>query len=342
MIVEVRLPQQWCEKTSRNEHLMLKFSIDFLSIRWNKRAYGSSLIRMVIHMRRLLRPTATPVSINFDQLRKINKLPISKSKLPIYNTRALFVVTDKDFGTLPTAIQYLMKSTGLQFNQIDIVTPEHHLNKCSEILHLNKMVGPVLLGEETILSVGDLVGLKAISGERFGWIYQQLLKVQVALNSHATFTLVCDADTLLLRSRNWIEGNFGLLLPSFEFNDDYYDFLSRAFNLSHDPEYSYVSHHMLINNEKIREIFKIHGLESIQNLAAVIQRSANFETASMVSVDYELYAQSMQKHFPHEVRLEKWSNIGVSARHFALFQKSWLFRKALQVNFQSVSFHSWS
>jgi hypothetical protein len=321
---------------------MLKFSMDLLSLRWNKRARGVSVIKMVLFLRTFLRPKSNPIAIDFNQLRKINSLPISKASTSLDDTRALFVVTEKDFVTLPTAIKFLIKSTGLASNQVDIVTPERYLQKCAKLLASNFSESPTVIGEGAVLTIDSLGPLKSVAGNRFGWVYQQLLKVQSSLSSTANFTLVCDADTFLLRNRNWVNGISSALTPSFESNDQYYSFLNRAFDISAKPEFSFVSHHMLINNKKMREIFKLNQLESVHDLVSKICEHADFNEASMVSVDYEFYAQTMHRNFPNEIHLEKWSNIGLPAKYFKFFNKFSVVRKVLTFNFQSVSFHSWS
>ena len=321
---------------------MLKFAMDLLAVRWNKRARGVLAIKIVLFLRKILRPKSKPVAIDLNQLRKINCLPISQATTSLDDTRALFVVTEKDFVTLPTAIKFLIRNTGLTSNQVDIVTPEKHLQNCVELLASSFAESPKIIGESSVLDIESLSQLKSLAGNRFGWVYQQLLKVQSSLSSAATFTLVCDADTLLLRNRKWLDGGSSVLTPSFESNHQYYLFLNRAFNMSVNPEFSYVSHHMLINNKKMGEIFRLNRLGSIHDLILNICENADFNTASMVSVDYEFYAQAMQEHFPGEIHLEKWSNIGLPAKYFKLFNKSSLLRKTLAFNFQSVSFHSWS
>lgn len=321
---------------------MLKFSIDILSLRWNRRGYGLQIVKIILLLRALIKPKSNPVSIDLEQLRKINQLPISKTENILTETRALFVVTNKDFHTLPMAITCLLKNTGLKANQIDIVTPEIYLDECARLLMFNNLIEAKLIGESSLLPISELTNLKVRAGERFGWIYQQLLKLEIALNSQAAFTLVCDADTLLLRSRSWHREGKAALLPSSELNSEYYHFLNNAFGLNASPEYSFVSHHMLINRDQLQLIFNRFGLASINDLAAKISELANFENSSMVSVDYEMYAQSMYELYPEQFFLEKWSNIGISARFFKLFKSSELFRRFLSFNYQSVSFHSWS
>jgi hypothetical protein len=276
------------------------------------------------------------------RLRKINQLPISKGEKDLRDTRALFVVTQKDFATLPIAISYLIQSTGIAPTKVDIVTPGKHIEECVELLRTSDISGPIVHSEESVLSSSNLEFLREAVGARFGWVYQQLLKLQMSLNSLETFTLVCDADTFILRPRKWIDGTATVLCPSFENNSEYYIFLNRAFGIASNPQHSFVSHHMLISSEKLRTIFDIFNLSSIEDLASVIYREANLDHPSMVSVDYEFYAQSMQEYFPEEIFVEKWSNIGLASKYFRVFRKSLVFRKLLSLNYQSVSFHSWS
>jgi hypothetical protein len=321
---------------------MLKFSMDLLGLRWNTRAYGLGFIRFVILIRSIVKPRSKKIEIDYRMLRKVNQLSISKQKSVLRDCRALFVVTNKDFATLPLAIKYLSRTTGIELHLIDVVTPEKFLEECKRILILNELPSCNILGENSVIDSSTLHTLREKSGDRFGWIYQQLLKVHFCSVSNEKFTLICDADTILLNSRSWTTHSASVLLPSTEFNPEYYSFLNRAFGLCQEPAYSFVSHHMLINNSKFRNFLNSKHISTISDLVRLVENNADFNNPSMISIDYELFAQFMFEQNRSEVQLEKWSNINLPASYFKLFGRSHLFRRFLTWNYQSVSFHSWS
>lgn len=321
---------------------MLKISIDLLSARWNRLAIGLTNIKLVLWLRSIVKVGSSPIGIDFDTLKSSNQLPLSKpTDIPL-NSRALFVVTQKDFETLPVAIIYLNRNTNIGLEKIDVVTPSQHISECKDKLVSHGLDDVSIISEESVILPELLVSLRAVAGDRFGWIYQQLLKVQMLLNSKSNYTLICDADTLLLRKRKWIQNNSTVLMPSLEFNGEYYNFLSRAFGLSTEIDYSFVAHHMLFDNNEFLELCSKYEVTSAEDFVSKILAFANFDFPSMVSLDYEFYAQYMYQQSPESVFLEKWSNVGLPSKYFIIFQKFPIFRKFLAFNFQSVSFHSWS
>jgi len=320
---------------------MLKICIDLLALRYSRASFGIGILKIATRFRNSVR-RSNAISFDYERLREVNSLPISKNSTQLQEARALFVVTQKDFRTLPLAISSLIASTGISQTEIDVVTPDIFLFDCSELLKSEGLEAVNILDEGQIIPLMDLNSLKNRSGERFGWILQQLLKLQVSINSSAKFTLICDADTILLRPREWTRGNQIVLFPSMEINQEYYNFLNRAFGFSSNPRYSFVSHHMLVNNFALRSIFKDLRIDSITKVIEIINNFADFESASSVSIDYEFYAQYMFVNHRGSIFLEKWSNIGIPAKFFKFFKNSHLFRKILGFNYQSVSFHSWS
>jgi hypothetical protein len=316
--------------------------MDMLSLRWNRRAVGINFIRLVVWLRTLLKPKSAPVNIDFDKLRAVNRLPLSSKYSLLKDCRALFVVTSKDFRTLPLAISYLSKNTGIELTAIDVVTPKRYLIECKEILQSNGLAACNIIDENVIVPIGNLTTLREKSSDRFGWIYQQLLKIYSCYGSGAEYTLICDADTILLNRRRWSIDTSTVLMPSLEFNEEYYRFLNRAFGFEENPKYSFVAHHMLVKNSHIKSFLKSNEVDSISKFVSAFEENADFTNPSMASIDYELYAQFMWNQLPSEVFLEKWSNINLSASLFNVFNSSKIFRYFLAKNYQSVSFHSWS
>ncbi len=253
----------------------------------------------------------------------------------------LFVVTEKDFEILPLAIKgglhALSKHT---VGSILIVTPKKYLN------HLESILPPAipnlkLFCDEEVLGEDIIQDLRIAFGQRAGWLIQQVIKVQIILSSKKMATLLIDADTVLTKDRIWLD-DFGvqILCPSEEFNPSYYLALRRI-GLKPNENFSFISHHMLIQTKILRELFQQVGLADSYSLVKHVIENHTHESLSPISLDYELYAQYMLSANPDLVKIQKWSNIGVPRAQIDVEQKIEDIIVTNSKKYASVSLHSW-
>jgi hypothetical protein len=320
---------------------MLRYFIDLLAIRWNRRAGGITALKLFSKIRNhTLR--REKVIFDYSFIKYANSLPISKRVNRESKSQAIFVATKKDFVTLPFAISSVLQNVGIPKSEILVVIPESYTQDLSKIL-VQYALTDVRVITETELIPGETIRLLQNSmGSRFGWGLQQLLKIQAVLTSKADFIFLCDADTIILNPRDWFNPKKLLLFPTFERNPVYYQFLQNSFNFGGNPSSSFISHHMIIHKSILKEALGKFTILTIEDLVETVLRNANFQSSSPFSLDYEFYAQYVSEFHRDEIEFEKWSNIGISASHFKYFQRSRIFRFFLTKNFQSVSFHSWS
>jgi hypothetical protein len=178
---------------------------------------------------------------------------------------------------------------------------------------------------------------------RYTWVLQQLLKVIAVSGSEAEAVLVVDADTILLRKRKWFnESGQQLLQPSEEFNSEYYSFLAQFGISKIPPEFSLVSHHMIIQPRILKRAVSELGVKDVQEIPQVLKTDLIIRSESPVCVDYELYGQYMLNFRREDVFLEQWANIGISVRYMETICNSRLLILLLKPFYNSVSFHSWS
>jgi len=268
---------------------------------------------------------------------------LASHKTPGRTLEIVFVSTRKDFDVLVQSIEYAARSVAkYELNRITIIVPARDLAVCR--LLVSHFKWPVLVScEDEYVSRDQFKRLSQRFGSRDTWVLQQLLKVSAVVSSTASAVLIVDSDTLLLNQRNWLEDSGKqILTPSEEFHPDYYLFLSVLGISAEIPEYTFISHHMIMQPIILREILKKIDLADINNLISYCVSNSNPNSESPFCIEYELYGQYMMKYRRGEISLEKWSNLAISKRHLSRVLSIPLLLKFLKSNYDSVSFHSWS
>jgi len=288
--------------------------------------------------------------VDFARFRSCQWLPSNASLVlptPIeeseYKIDLIFVVTKKDFSVLKYSLPKAFAAIPSKHRgQIRLIVPSLDVIEC-EALFVNYGTSILISNEDSLVGEFDRNVLKIKFGDRYTWVLQQILKLAAVLESSSKATLIVDADTILLREREWFSASGQqILMPSEEFNSDYYSFLSRFGLCKNPPQYTFVSHHMLIQKSFMLDALRMIGVTSIHELVALLNREVDIISHSPVSIDYELYAQFMCKFYPQYVKLTQWSNIGLSVRKFDRTCNSPIRLALLKYFYNSVSFHSWS
>jgi hypothetical protein len=297
--------------------------------------------------------SATPYRRKIDDLGDLARrwrsisVPLDSTlfKEHIPSIELLTVSLKKDFVTLPVSLQSAVMSSLNKVESITIISPGRDLQSL-------QLQGPQLdlgtpniklVSEEDVMTQESRERIGKIFRDRAGWVIQQLLTVKFCLESKARGVLVINADTVLLREHQWLD-NSGkqILMPSLECHLPYYQFLNRAFNLSSKPKFTFVTHHMLIQPEVLREIFSRLSIQSIDQLIDLIERFADRDDSSAVCLEFEIYAQCLMKFYANRTSLVKFLNAGSPDRD-TLIPKLDLLRRDLGVTgrLNSISFHEY-
>jgi len=317
--------------------------INIISIRFNSRGIPLVLLRLVVWARNLVKNPK--IFVDTTYIGEASSTP--SSSLKTINSESLcllFVVTEKDFRTLPTAISYARSSIlSRRVIPVTLIVPEKSMSLVEVIMSEHSVAEVSILGEN---SIGDEKSRKLLSDSfatRYGWALQQLLKVIFVSKSSYENVLVCDADTLLINKRPWTNlENRHILFPSYEKNPSYYRFLETAFGFGGAPDFSFVSHHMLFSRDILNEAFDRFGITNFLDLTNLVVKFSEKNDTSPFSIDYEFYGQYLYKYHFERLTLLKWSNLPLPARAWDLYSRSNVFRLITQKFFNSISFHSWS
>jgi hypothetical protein len=253
----------------------------------------------------------------------------------------LFLATRKDFPLLARAIPAAQSSlSNYTVGETYVVVPSSMVEECSTFLDRRK-VHALTLNEENFISPYEIERLASKFGSRFGWILQQILKILFVSQSKASAVLVVDADTVLTTSRNWLD-NRGkqILLPSWEFNNSYYEVLRKMGICSESPEHTFVSHHMLMQPDIMKEICEHLKWADSKSLVDYVLQIKASNSQSPISIDYELYAQYLISRYPKRVALKKWANLEVVMKPSRSLEID-DYIDSYKNRFASVSFHSY-
>lgn len=273
----------------------------------------------------LLRPLVKGNLKSFDAIRfcSENSLDFKKFYLQdsgLVTLDLLFVCASNDFSVLPFSIDSAIKHClQYQINNIFVVVPENDLDSVTKVL--SRFENHVsLISEDTVISEVERKLLRDKFSARYGWAFQQLLKIQMVSKSTSNGVLVVDADTILLHPRNWLDSSdVQLLTPSWELNASYYDHLSSLGISKLKPIHSFVSHHMLMQPKYLREALQFAGWANSSSIVENVTKYRFLSSVSPFSLDYELYAQFMWNNHRDKIRLEKWANAGLPRSSFKEF-----------------------
>lgn len=255
---------------------------------------------------------------------------------------ALIVVAPKDFDILPFSIEGVIRNAGHPISRLVLIVPEAAITEALQLIKpWETLTECVVIGEDSIIPENSRIALRKVFGNRYGWILQQLLCVAYTSSSDAQGVLLMDSDTVLTRKRTLLDSGKQLLMVSLEHHDPYYEFLNSLHPLFGIMNNTFVTHHMIEQPMRLREILELTCGGGIQALIEKLLELADAEAISSVCVDFELYAQAMVKLDPDNVVYAKWSNTS-APRAEALLGIDFADIEDRFKDYCSVSFHSYT
>jgi hypothetical protein len=323
---------------------VLAFFLGFYRIKFFKPAslfkLGACIVRLkfFLQQRRQL--------VDFQRFQLANILSSKDYVLDLsdqYKLHLIIVATSKDFDVLKKTFHLSMDSLSNFKNvSVELIIPPADI-KLAQSLDILKDYNVKIVDENLVLNGKYFESLTRIFGTRNTWVYQQALKLNAIANSDSDFSMILDADTILLNKRAWVtENGVHLLTPSDEFNFDYYDFLNKLGVGGTAPMYTFVSHHMLYNPKLVRAMLSELNFSHRERQIQAMEAFARPNAFSPICIDYELYGQWMMSEREQHYYLAKWSNIGITKKNFEKTLGSKFRMAVLGRAYHSMSFHSWS
>jgi hypothetical protein len=244
---------------------------------------------------------------------RVNSLPrVSDLDLvDLPRIELLIVVAEKDFKNLPLVVASALDSSLNQIERLVFVLPDKSLKSFNNLFeyHIWGVNFEVLL-DSNLIDSNLLEDIRNLVGRRAGWFIQQLLKVECVKRSNSKGVLVLDADTLLIEKRAWLDKHGRqILMPTWEYHQPYYEFLSKVFGISEKFVDSFVSHHMLMQPTLLQKILQKSELGNLASLWQKILAESDLRGSSPVCIEYELYSQGVILEAKDSVTFVKWGNI---------------------------------
>jgi hypothetical protein len=253
----------------------------------------------------------------------------------------LIVAAEKDFWLLREVSGAAIRNSINPIESLTIVVPDSARSRIPNLEDLGVEV--FVIDEETLLSKQLLDELRATMGTRSGWLLQQYLTIKFVEESRARGVLTIDADTFLLQKTLWLDSQGRQVLHvSSEFEPQYYRFLHHLRISELAPEHTHVTHHMLMQPDLLRAIFKSAGISGSED---VLKRALSYCMAygqSVFCLEFELYAQGCKKLFRYQLELLKFGNRSVRVRREAAMKDLSTLTKSSKNKFRTLSAHSYA
>ena len=166
-------------------------------------------------------------------------------------------VSSKDCLIVKKTVFYIHRNIGS--DNIYIITDKHSFGFFSKRFRSRYNVS--LVDEEEI--VADRRQLEAIAGRhftceyRFGWYYQQFLKMEFARSRYAKdYYLIWDSDTIPLNRLSFFTSNKMIFTPKTEYHEPYFRTMQALVGYDKATDYSFIAEHMLVSVSIMKELIR--------------------------------------------------------------------------------------
>lgn len=113
-------------------------------------------------------------------------------------------------------------------------------------------LGAEFVDEDTVIP--DL-RFSSISGDRWGWYFQQILKLGIADRIKTDYYLIVDADAVFMKKVPLFSAaGKPLYATDNHIYDPYFKTFESLLGFSVEPKFSFIVHHMLFNTRRIIEM----------------------------------------------------------------------------------------
>jgi hypothetical protein len=215
----------------------------------------------------------------FDPLKNFQASPIE-----IY-----FLVARKDLKVLPYSIVSALISTVNPIQFVTVVCPSEIKGEVLEKVEKMAKFSPVQIlieTDEEVLQRSNLQSLRFFSSVS----KMEILKICITLNSDRNI-LVIDADTLLLRSRNWLSNETQVSPVAQEYLIGHNIFLNKLLRYPRNSGLGFVTHHGLFRGKIITDLVEKCG--GINTLAFAIDNGVKngWDNSNGFPSEWQLYGE---------------------------------------------------
>jgi len=209
----------------------------------------------------------------------------------------------KDLPVLPAVLQGLRANTGVK----DVV-----VMAAKSLWPRVRRLGVSFVDEDQVV---DGVRHDSVSHPRWGWYFQQIIKLGVAWMETEDYYLCLDADMVFLNPVEFFAPDGApLLTEAWEMNPAYFDTFHRLLGFEADRQCSFIAHHMVFDGRRVREMcmaFRPHT-PWWANIVDCVQPRPPWNSGSQFS-EFETYGHYLKAVHPEEARTRRlrWRNVDV-------------------------------
>jgi hypothetical protein len=194
----------------------------------------------------------------FDPLNKF-----SRDQIEIY-----FLVAEKDLQILPYSIVAGLQSVRNQVSSISVICPSYVKESVQE--KIKSLTGCIqeplkVYTDEEILEAAKIETMQFANSHS----KMQILKICLSYISRRSI-LIVDADTLLLRERNWISDGIQISPIAQEYQTGHNNFVTQVFKNKNFTGLGFVTHHGLFNSTMVNLLVENYG--GMEKLAEAIDK----------------------------------------------------------------------
>lgn len=228
---------------------------------------------------------------------------------------------------------------------IYIITDKRNFWLFSKSLQLKYHV--TLIDEEHIIA--NRQQLEAVAKHhftceyRFGWYYQQFLKIGFAQSQYAKdFYLIWDSDTIPLKELSFIEKEKMIFTPKTEYHKAYFKTTQALIGYDKEAEYSFIAEHMIISVPIMQELIKeIQNSDISGNLwpAKIINATPTNDPNGFS--EFETYGTYCYHNYPDKFIIRELRTFREGGNYYSRgISKRTLHR--LSKEYDTISLESWS
>ena len=245
---------------------------------------------------------------------------------------AVFIpVAPKDYDILSTCVESLRANLLNPISRVVICGRDHPPLRsiCLEL--------ECDFVDETLLAPLPKENLRIIinGSDRSGWIFQQLLKLNVFECLADDNVLIWDADTCLIRKMCFQSHEQSIIEYSLDKHPPYFLIATKLLGDFPNFEFGLTCHKLIVNRYHMQEMKTEIEKHCSKKWQDAIISNLDLKEGSSFS-EYALYSSFMIWNYPQKVILKHWRNRGVEKL------KSRMTRRFLSFWFNSISCHSYS
>lgn len=240
-------------------------------------------------------------------------------------------------------IRYIRKNIG--GDVIYILTSKDNFKFYSN--RFKEKYGVILLDERLIVPNREY--LKEVAHKhftcdfRFGWYYQQFLKMNFAQSEYAKkHYLIWDSDTIPLHKLNFLEKDQMVFTPKTEYHKSYFETIERIFGYGKTVPFSFIAEHMIVDTAIMKEIIaKIDCLEIEGNSwTEKVIRATNPNNPNAFS-EFETYGTYCHVNYPNCYKTKELQTYRAAGEKYSRLISDWSLAR-LAKKYDIISIEDWS